>query len=54
MKNILLKDGETYLVCLEFMNKKSFSSYPFELDIIEMHPVFILQINIVYIRLLMM
>ena len=39
MKNILLKDEETYLVCLEFMNQKSFSSYPFELDIIGMHPV---------------
>ena len=38
VKNIL-KDGETYMVCLEFTNKDSFSFNSFELNIIGIHTV---------------
>ena len=36
---MFLKDGETYIVCLEFTNKKSCSFYLFELNIIGIHTV---------------
>ena len=39
VKNILLKDGETCIVCLKFMNKESCGSNLFELNIIGIHTV---------------